>query len=175
MADKPVARAINIGDRFDSAVVLGFKDVRDRYMAECLCDCGGVYYIRPGLLPKNKTNNCGCKPRGKWKGTGGLSGTYYRRIQRRAESSGQEFTVTPEYLWDMYQSQGGVCAVTGLGIPFNRRTADPCDASLDRIDSTRGYVVGNVQWVHKDINKMKMDLPMDRFLDLCRLAVSHRA
>lgn len=39
-------------------------------------------------------------------------------------------------------------------------------ASLDRIDGARGYVEGNVWWVHKDVNVMKMDLEVDYFVDL---------
>ena len=36
-------------------------------------------------------------------------------------------------------------------------------ASLDRIDSTKGYVRGNIQWVHKDINWFKRDYPKISF------------
>lgn len=42
-------------------------------------------------------------------------------------------------------------------------------ASLDRIDSSRGYVEGNVQWVHKDVNFMKQALSQERFVELCTL------
>ena len=37
-------------------------------------------------------------------------------------------------------------------------------ASLDRIDSTKGYVPGNIQWVHKDINRIKNKFSMDELL-----------
>jgi len=40
-------------------------------------------------------------------------------------------------------------------------------ASLDRIDSSKGYVKDNVQWVHKDINRMKWNFPQDKFVKLC--------
>lgn len=42
------------------------------------------------------------------------------------------------------------------------------DKSLDRIDSKKGYVVGNVQWVHKDINRMKNTFPQDYFIQVCK-------
>lgn len=41
-------------------------------------------------------------------------------------------------------------------------------ASLDRIDSTRGYVVGNLQWIHKDLNLMKNTLPTSLFIEWCK-------
>jgi hypothetical protein len=40
-------------------------------------------------------------------------------------------------------------------------------ASLDRIDSSKGYIEGNLQWVHKDVNIMKMDLSQVEFIDYC--------
>jgi hypothetical protein len=42
-------------------------------------------------------------------------------------------------------------------------------ASLDRIDSSKGYVEGNVQWVHKRINIMKNDLSDSEFIEWCRV------
>ena len=40
-------------------------------------------------------------------------------------------------------------------------------ASLDRIDQNKGYEIGNVQWVHKDVNLMKMYLDEKYFIGLC--------
>lgn len=39
---------------------------------------------------------------------------------------------------------------------------------MDRIDHTKGYVVGNVQWVHRHINMMKWKLGQELFIDLCK-------
>lgn len=41
--------------------------------------------------------------------------------------------------------------------------------SKDRIDSNKGYVEGNVQWVCKEINFMKHALSESRFIELCKL------
>jgi hypothetical protein len=40
-------------------------------------------------------------------------------------------------------------------------------ASLDRIDSSKGYTIENVQWVHAIINNMKWDMPQSEFLSFC--------
>lgn len=47
-------------------------------------------------------------------------------------------------------------------------------ASLDRIDSTKGYVVGNVQRVHKSVNMMKQSLPNHIFIDWCQKIAKHQ-
>jgi hypothetical protein len=46
--------------------------------------------------------------------------------------------------------------------------------SFDRIDSGQDYTLGNVQWVHKVVNRMKMDLGEDEFLKWCGLVVNHK-
>ena len=48
------------------------------------------------------------------------------------------------------------------------------NASLDRIDSTVGYIEGNVHWVLWDINRMKWNIPHEEFIKLCSL-VAERA
>ena len=48
-------------------------------------------------------------------------------------------------------------------------------ASLDRIDSNKGYVTDNIQWVHKDINYMKSDLDEQQFIHYCRLVVQRQS
>ena len=46
-------------------------------------------------------------------------------------------------------------------------------ASLDRIDSNKGYIKGNVQWVHKDVNTMKMDHTQEEFIKICTMVANH--
>jgi hypothetical protein len=41
-------------------------------------------------------------------------------------------------------------------------------ASLDRIDSSIGYVEGNVQWIYKPLNTMKGTLSNQEFIQLCK-------
>jgi hypothetical protein len=41
-------------------------------------------------------------------------------------------------------------------------------ASLDRIDSSLGYVWGNVQWVHSVINDLKSNMAQEEFISWCQ-------
>lgn len=166
-------RLISVGDRFDKLTVTGFTTGR-RVMAICHCDCGNTIEVRPFSLPRNTTNHCGCSPQGHWNGTGQLSMSYYTRTKRGAEKRSLPFTVSLAYLWDTYVKQGQLCALTMLPLFMSSRTCDipKNTASLDRIDSTKGYIEGNVQWVHKDANKMKMDFSMERFVELCALVTA---
>ncbi len=57
-----------------------------------------------------------------------------------------------------------MCALTDLPLNFHTKHKN---ASLDRIDNTKGYTIDNIQWVHKDINWMKGTFTQDQFIELC--------
>ena len=46
---------------------------------------------------------------------------------------------------------------------------------LDRIDSKKGYVPGNVQWVYKPVNMMKWKLSQKEFIHICHLVTEYNA
>lgn len=73
----------------------------------------------------------------------------------------------------LFVVQDKTCALSGVPLGFRDRGLRQHTASFDRIDSSLGYVDGNVQWVHKDINMMKNNTPQDRFIDLCRKVTNH--
>ena len=166
-------RKCAVGEVFDQLTITGFSVKNGRPVVVCKCSCGGEVRTRPELLRLNQTNNCGCAPRGAWRGVGKISTTYFNRVKRNAEARGIPFDLGLPYLWSVYETQKGLCALTGLPIGFSLRVANPSEASLDRIDSSVGYAEGNVQWVHKDVNLMKSFLPQGRFLELCGLVVKN--
>lgn len=57
----------------------------------------------------------------------------------------QQFTIDREYIHDLAKAQGYRCALSGIPLVFQSK--HPWTASLDRIDTFRGYVPGNVRWV----------------------------
>lgn len=150
---------------------------------ECVCECGKVKVVAATHLVSGKTRSCGCGiPRGKerkqWRGYEEISGQVWNQIVRGADGSkGRRaipFNLTIEQVWDLYEQQGRLCALSGLPIYFAARFNDSQTASLDRIDSSKGYVIDNVQWVHKDINKMKNSYDQNYFVSLCKaVAVSN--
>lgn len=77
-----------------------------------------------------------------------------RLAQFRAKNGGKEYTLTDadvEALQTVIDA--GFCQVTG--VPFNLDDGKTWDSpSLDRIDSTRGYVAGNVRVVLYAVNVM---------------------
>lgn len=110
-----------------------------------------------------------------WKGYKGISGDYWRGIQQAGVAKGLGFDLTLEFLWDLFEKQKGTCALSGLPLilecslgDLNKNGYQRKTASLDRIDSSRGYLQENVQWVHKDINQMKSNRTDEEFIELCK-------
>lgn len=140
----------------------------------CKCDCGGETTLATAVITKNIIRSCGCLNQRKgnehpsWKGFGEISAILWARIIKCGSSRDLQFTITPEYIWNLYLSQDRKCALSDLEIIIDTSVGGECTASLDRIDSNGGYIEGNVQWVHKDVNRMKSDIDEKRFIQMCK-------
>lgn len=101
---------------------------------------------------------------------------HWHGIQTNARRRGIPFHIQSKSLIEQkLRDQKFKCALTGLPIAANTK---PVTASLDRIDSDPlvGYTLDNTQWVHVRINRMKSDLPEEKFIEYCTLvADKHRA
>lgn len=155
----------------------------------CDCICGKEVIRREDILDPNKSMSCGCQHPSKnargteshsWKGCGELGGQFFGMIQHSAKRREIPFAITIEYAWDLFVKQSGKCALTGIPLTFvgqrDRRSKGlEQTASLDRIDASPllGYIEGNLQWVHKDVNMMKKEYPLERFIEICRLVTEH--
>lgn len=150
-----------------------YKTKRGSWIWECRCECGKIRKIISSSLKHRKSCGCLHKLYGKnnpvWKGHEEISKASWGRIIDSAALRNCGFEITIEYAWDLYLFQNKTCALSGLPISFPKTHLERkySTASLDRIDSQKGYIVGNVQWVHKVINKMKTNLKQDVFVDFC--------
>ena len=79
-------------------------------------------------------------------------------IRKRCLSKEMELTITLDYIKELYSEQGGKCAITGIDIPVRYKKIDTStlnQASIDRIDNNKGYVIGNIQFVALGVNYMR--------------------
>lgn len=91
----------------------------------------------------------------------------YNKFKNSALSRGIEWSITID---DMFSIYDGKCYLTGWDIYINY---SKLNASLDRIDSSVGYIVGNIQWVHSMVNMSKNKYNQDDFIKMCK-AVADR-
>lgn len=114
--------------------------------------------------------NCG-NSNGKWSGYEEVSLSYFNGVKSNAKKRNLIFDISMKDIWNQFIKQNKKCIYTGLELQLPRRTRLERigNASLDRIDSTKGYIQKNVQWVHKDINWMKQDFEQSYFVKMCDL------
>ena len=160
------------------------------------CSCGKEQFIRAYFLESGRQSCCkSCSQRNavyanpgrgnflgkEHEGIGNFTKTAYsyfkRNAKRRNISWSDELTI--EYLYDLLLKQNKKCALTGVHIDLteSRKSSNVnfelMTASIDRIDSKKGYEPNNIQWVHKDINRMKWAFPQNQFIEMCQLVVNH--
>ncbi len=176
-----------VGERVGTLVVekyagrlSGTRGGRAVHHWQCRCDCGELVNVRADHFSETRLMNrtCGCGRSGEnnygWKGHGELSGQRWSSINKSARERNLEVTITIEDAWNLFLKQGRMCALTGWNLTMHVRGSHGGDASLDRIDSSLGYVSGNIQWVHKDINMMKNKHDEYYFIGMCKAVASHR-
>lgn len=168
------------GERYNSFEVLRYET---RHKVHVRCSCGYEGTRRADHLESGRTRMCkSCAsketaekypPPVHTKSVGDLGGTYYSMLRIGARKRGLEWSVSRDYLWSIFT---GRCSVTGREINLSTKLKGSngtgvdwgsFNASLDRIDSSIGYIEGNVQWVHKEINWFKNSYSMKDFVQMC--------
>jgi len=159
--------------------VSGKRARRPYWRCECLV-CG--LEVVTTFAIKHKIDRCRHCTNGTgrdhyaWKGCGDLPKDLYTSYRHSAADRHLSFDVTIEQMWNLFEAQGKLCALTGWPIVFHRtyRSKATRTASLDRIDSTKGYEIKNLQWVHKDINMLKKNMDDRAFIRLCVAVGKHQ-
>lgn len=93
--------------------------------------------------------------------------TWFNMKMKSGKSRGYQWDLTIEFVWEMYISQKGKCALSGVSIGWAKKGLT-ATASIDRIDSSEGYLIENVQLVHKDVNFMKQQFSQEYFIEICK-------
>lgn len=161
------------GDIFNNLVVEGFshtKNGRLYYKTKCLCGNQKIIITSMNNLKYGNIKSCGCMNKGYnsplWKGYKEISGEHWKRIKNGAISRNYSFDINIEDIWEKFESQNRKCALSGINLHFNKKHTT---ASLDRIDNNKGYDINNVWWIHKDINMIKNNYTLEKFLHICKL------
>ena len=133
------------------------------YIWKCKCECGNFCERLATKLNLGLTTSCGCalKREGKynWSGYKDITGFFWACLLANAKTRKIKVDITIQDAWNQYIKQNKKCVLTDEILIFSSKwNLRDGNASLDRIDSTKGYAKDNIQWVHKVINKMKMNM-----------------
>ena len=108
-----------------------------------------------------------------WKARSGEAGS--------RKNTGIKVNIDIDYLIDLFKLNAGRCSLTGIELKTFKtpnlikdgcfKPANYTNLSIDRIDSTKGYVPGNIQLVCSVINRMKGEMSQEMFIDFCNAVI----
>jgi hypothetical protein len=154
-----------IGERFGRLKVIAESStIKGRAHWKCVCDCGKEKIIAAGALSTGMTSSCGCLGREKTVERNTKHGKAQRGSRRnleytlwvsakgRAKRQGRDFTISlSEVIIPL------TCPILGTPLSVGTRGSHDNSPSLDRRDSTLGYVSGNVWVISYRANRIKND------------------
>lgn len=143
------------------------------------CSCGTERLINVShLLNPNQYFKCKKCTDSYIEMDGNFRKSHIDRIKLSAKDRNIEFSdeLTSDFLWKLLENQNFKCALSGenlkLGNDYNYNFVE-IPISLDRINSSKPYEPGNVQWVLKQVNICKQILTNDEFINLCTKIVNN--
>jgi hypothetical protein len=163
-----------ISGEIKSGVNLG-KTKKEWYV-QVRCECGKEEWVRIHALRQRKADLClNCRAKGERSPTFGgykdMPGRVMSRIKACASArkhTKNTIDFDAEFIYNLFHAQNGVCKITNIDLDWET-------ASLDRIDSSKGYTKDNVQWVHRVVNKMKLNMRDDEFISWCKLIAENNS
>jgi hypothetical protein len=162
-------RKYKIGDKKYSLTIIDYLDNSNNSHTQIKvrCDCGNTNNISTYHFGKIKTcRKCFLSKHGSnhpsYKGTKHITKTYFSQIKINAQYRNLNFNLNINDLDKLLVKQNFKCYLSGQSINVHDKTA-----SLDRIDSSKGYTKNNIAWIHKDIQRMKSDFDIIYFIDIC--------
>jgi hypothetical protein len=176
-----------VGEKFGTLIIVQKPIIHGkRQMLLTECKCGKQIWIRPRDWKKYKS----CKqcvgsthyPETRRSAAihyNGLRTIFLKKLYRlrnlnRGEKKKLTVELTIQQLYGKLVEQNFKCALSGVDLNVLHIGPTASNASIDRIDSTKNYTIDNIQWVHKDVNKMKNDFSQKRFIEVCKLVTKNR-
>lgn len=172
---KPQDFSEYIGKIFNNLTIIKWigKDNRGHNQFEYKCSCGKVGKISRQNI--GVTVSCGCKR--KWGAKAHLNyeeitQVMWDRVFLNAQKRKLPFEITKEYAWEVFIKQERRCVFTNAVLTMEgnpkKYGTDKGNASIDRIDSSKGYIEGNIQWVDKTVNICKWSMSSEEFVNMCK-------
>ena len=168
------------------------KQGKRRSKWKVICKNGHGCIQTGSAIAQKGCSQCMSKyPNGKY-----VTGSFLANLERVAsiESSHtkiRQVKVDIQYLDNLIEKQNFKCALSGVKLNYpiySRSTVSQAksynknpnkartesNASLDRIDSTKDYIPGNVQWIYYPLNAMKNTMKDKEFINLCKMVADYQ-
>ena len=138
----------------------------------CKCECGGFTQVASNNLRLSKQNRCGrCTilPLGE-----ALARIIFRDYKYRAKYDDIEFSLSPQDVKSIISRNCFYCGSKPVSTKTRNGRAYAYNG-IDRVDSSKGYVLGNVRSCCGICNTMKLDYTEQEFKNQINMIHSHWA
>ena len=157
------------GRQFGRLVVMEFAGIAKSGNAcwKCLCDCGKQTIVRASNLKSKTTKSCGCfrhDLNSKPKGESAFNGIYlqYKNSARRRN---YEFNLNKIEFRQLISTDCYYCGTKPTQIAdYKKGNGTYIYNGVDRLDNTKGYIVGNCVPCCGECNRMKWNLSYANFV-----------
>lgn len=167
------------GQRFGKLVAIRMyeKDTQAKYYWECQCDCGKTHHTSGHALRLGRSNSCGCETGRKKhhdREAVMMKDLYHHSIKKRSKAVGFQTYITLEEFKEVIVQSCYYC-----GIPHSKKIEDVryekgnkhyitdtvihCNG-VDRLDSSKGYIEGNIESCCTICNRAKLTMSKDEFI-----------
>lgn len=145
----------------------GKKNNGRNLLWNCKCSCGNTAIVSGSKLKSLHTKSCGClvperlrNRNDNWETS--AQNLLYSQYKSRAKSREIEFNIEKTYFNSIVLMNCYYCG-SGLSCSVKYGNHNYKYNSIDRIDSSKGYISGNVLPCCHICNTMKLDLPQNEF------------
>lgn len=94
--------------------------------------------------------------------------------KQRTKKKNLEFNLDIDYLKNLFLKTKGNCVVSGKKLIIGAGLREPDSLSIDRIDSKKGYIKGNIRFVTFAINVAIQNWGLDEFYILCEDVINYQ-
>lgn len=169
------------GLKFGRLTVLGHvrkqQGNRYPYFAICRCDCGTEKLVQRSHLHRGSTKSCGCLQREMLPTAKYLPGAHFviKSYKKSAKDRKLEWNLSDADTTKLIES---ICFYCGsepqhvITPPDRTVSVDYAYNGIDRIDSSRGYIPGNVVTCCTRCNYSKRNYSQAEFIETCRLVAA---
>lgn len=178
--ERNTAKRIAPGELFGRLTVLKFHSMARGRDADylCRCACGAEKVVRGYRLRSGHTVSCGCYStelkRLKQPGDAERN-RVFRTYVANAKKRGLAFTLTRDESYDLFASSCFYCGAPPSNTSRSTGTWGSFTYSgIDRVDSTEGYIQGNVRPCCKACNIAKHNYSVDAFLAWAHRLAEHQ-
>ncbi len=138
---------------------------------ECLCDCGNKCIVTSRNLLSGNTKSCGClgifsDP------TKGSKKALFRKYKRSAKIRDHSFNISFDQFLVMIDQECFYCGKSPSQT-FKGNREDFLYNGIDRLESNRGYEIGNIVTCCKECNYLKWTKSINDFLIWLKMCYNH--